>query len=210
MQNDPQNIRALVCLARLYNHRAKADHETASGYAKTVLLLNPDEKAGWTAFLRAENGVFGDEWCDNHFGTIAYLKAFLKTNPDNVFALRAIIENLLEDTRYNEAVPYIERLREEANTYQYALYMGDVMFQKGMLQEALADYEQCFLIQDSPRLTDGLHSMAQLHEILEDSPAAIHDRERIINCLKEEYHTTSGEGINSQLREIERLKALIS
>ena len=41
-------------------------------------------------------------------------------------------------------------------------------------------------------------------------PAAIHDRERIINCLKEEYHTTSGEGINSQLREIERLKALIS
>ncbi len=100
MQNDPKNIRALVCLARLYNHRAKADHETASGYAKTVLLLNPDEKAGWTAFLRAENGVFGDEWCDNHFGTIAYLKVFLKTNPDNVFALRAIIENLLEDTRY--------------------------------------------------------------------------------------------------------------
>lgn len=210
VQNAPKNIRALVCLARLYNHRAKADHETASGYAKTVLLLNPDEKAGWTAFLRADNGVFGDEWCDNHFGTIAYLKAFLNTNPDNVFALRAIIENLLEDTRYNEAVPYIERLREEANTYQYALYMGDVMFQKGMLQEALADYEQCFLIQDSPRLTDGLHSMAQLHEILEDYPAAIHDRERIINCLKEEYHTTSGEGINSQLREIERLKALIS
>lgn len=100
MQNDPQNIRALVCLARLYNHRAKADHGTASGYAKTVLLLNPDEKAGWTAFLRADNGVFGDEWCDNHFGTITYLKAFLKTNPDNVFALRAIIENLLEDTRY--------------------------------------------------------------------------------------------------------------
>lgn len=244
VQNNPKNIRALVCLARLYNHRAKADHETASGYAKTVLLLNPDEKAGWTAFLRAENGVFGDEWCDNHFGTIGYLKAFLKTNPDNVFALRAIIENLLEDTRYNEAVPYIARLREAANTYQYALYMGDVMFQKGMLQEALdywnaavarapqtwqaylrrgnrfqklgrykealADYEHCFLIQDSPRLTDGLHSMAQLHEILEDYPAAIHDRERIINCLKEEYHTTSGEGINSQLREIERLKALIS
>ena len=138
------------------------------------------------------------------------MKAFLNTNPDNVFALRAIIENLLEDTRYNEAVPYIERLRAAANTYQYELYMGDVMFQKGMLQEALADYEQCFLIQDSPRLTDGLHSMAQLHEILEDYPAAIHDRERIINCLKEEYHTTSGEGINIQLREIERLKALIS
>ena len=47
------------------------------------------------------------------------------------------------------------------------------MFQKGMLQEALADYEQCFLIQDSPRLTDGLHSMAQLHEILEDYPAVL-------------------------------------
>ena len=79
----------------------------------------------------------------------------------------------------------------------------------GRFQEALADYEQCFMIQKSPRLTDGLHAMAQLHEIIEDYTAAIHDRERIIKCLQAEYNTFSGEGINSQLREIERLKLLL-
>lgn len=242
LQDDPKNIRAAVCLARLYNHRARSDHETAASYAKTVLSLSPDEKRGWTAFLEANNGVFGDEWCDNHFAVINYFKAFLEKNPDNVFGLRGIIENLLDDARCDEAVPYIERIRTASDSYLYEIYMGDVMLLKGRLQEALddwnaavmhhpqtwqvyyrrasrlqkigrskealTDYEQCFMIQKSPRLTDGLHAMAQLHEILEDYTAAIHDRERIIKCLQDEYNTFSGEGINSQLREIERLKLL--
>ena len=56
------------------------------------------------------------------------------------------------------------------------------------------------------KLTDGLYSLAQLHEQLGDFNAAIQDRQRIIKCLKEEYNTFSGEGINAQKREIERLK----
>lgn len=76
----------------------------------------------------------------------------------------------------------------------------------GRYEEALADYEKCFVIQEPPRITDGLHSLAQLHELLGDFDAAIEDRRRIIKCLKEEYQTFSGEGIDSQRREIERLK----
>lgn len=68
--------------------------------------------------------------------------------------------------------------------------------------------EKCFAIQNPPRITDGLHSLAQPHELLEDYAAAIDDRERIIRCLREEHNTVSGEGINSQKREIERLKGL--
>lgn len=244
LQDDPQNIRAFICLACLYNHRAKSDHETAGEYAKNVLALNPNEKAGWTAFLEANNGVCGDEWYDNHFAVIAYFKEFLKENPDNVLGLYGIIENLLDDARYDEAVPYIECLHNAVKNYQYEIYMGDVMFGKGRLQEAvdswnaavmhypntwqtyccradrlkklgryeeaLADYEKCFVIQDSPRITDGLHAMAQLHEILEDYSAAIRDRERIIQCLREEYNTVSGEGIDSQNREIARLKKYLT
>lgn len=243
LQGDPNHVRACACLARLYNHRAKSDHETAGEYAKTVLALNPNEKTGWTAFLEANNGVCGDEWYDNHFTVIAYLKEFLKQNPDNILGLYGIIENLLDDARYDEAVLYIERIHTAVKNYQYEMYMGDVMLGKGRLQEALdywnaavthypetwqvyyrradrfkklgryeealADYERCFVIQNAPRLTDGLHSMAQLHEILEDYAAAVEDRERIIQCLQEEHNTLSGEGINRQKREIERLRLLI-
>lgn len=240
IQDEPRNVKAYTYLANLYNHRAKSDHELASEYAKKVLELNPEEKDGWVAFLEANNGVCGDEWYNNHFEVIEYFQEFLEKNPDNFLGLYGIIENLLDDERYEEALPYIERIRTVAKNYQYEIYMGDVMFGKGNLEkaveywneavehypevwqaycsrgdrfkkigryeEALADYEKCFVIQKPPRITDGLHSLAQLHEKLGDFDAAIQDRQRIITCLENEYDTFSGEGIDGQKREVERLK----
>lgn len=240
LKSDPKNVRACSCLAYLYNHRAASDHDMASEYAKKALELAPDDKGGWVAFLEANNGVCGDEWYDNHFEVIEYFREFLKKNPGNYRGLYAIIENLLDDDRFEEAVPYIQQIRTAANTGQYEVYMGDVMFGKGdpekaleywnaavehfpdrwqsycdradglkklgRYEEALADYEKCFEMQEPPRITDGLHSMAQVHELLGDFDAAIRDRQRIIKCLREEHKTLSGEGIDSQKREIERLK----
>lgn len=240
LKNQPKNVRAYSCLAYLYNHRAASDHDTASEYAKKVLELDPRDKSGWVAFLEAEGGVCGDEWYDNHFQVIEYFKDFLKKNPGNYWGLYGIIENMLDDDRFDEAVPYIEQIRTAAKTQQYDVYMGDVMFGRGnpekaleywnaavehfperwqsycdradglkklgRYEEALADYEKCFEMQEPPRITDGLHSMAQVHELLGDFDAAIRDRQRIIKCLREEHRITSGEGIDSQKREIERLK----
>ena len=59
---------------------------------------------------------------------------------------------------------------------------------------------------EPPRISDGLYSMAQVHELLGDYDAAVEDRKRIIKCLREEYNTFSGESIDGQKREIERLK----
>lgn len=240
VQNDPKNVRAYCCLAELYNHRALSDHEAASEYGKKVLELDPEEKRGWVAYLEANNGVCGDEWYDNHFEVIEYFKEFLQKNPGNYQGLYAVIENMLDDERYDEAVPYIQQMRTAAKTHQYDVYMGDVMFGKGdtekaleywnaavehypkrwqaycdradrlkklgRYEEALADYERCFTMQEPPRLTDGLYSKAQVYELLGDYDAAVRDRQRIIQCLKEEYKTFSGEEIDRQKREMERLK----
>ena len=240
LKNQPKNVRAYSCLAYLYNHRDASDHDTASEYAKKVLELDPRDKSGWVAFLEAEGGVCGDEWYDNHFQVIEYFKDFLKKNPGNYWGLYGIIENMLDDDRFDEAVPYIEQIRTAAKTQQYDVYMGDVMFGRGnpekalecwnaavehfperwqsycdradgfrklgRYQEALADYERSFSMQKPPRIADGLYSMAQVHELLGDFEAAIEDRQRIIKCLREEYETFSGESIDSQKREIERLK----
>ena len=240
IRNDPRNTRAYSCMAYLYNHRAKSDHEAAGEYAKKVLELDPKDKTGWVAFLEANNGVCGDEWYDNHFEVIEYFEGFLKKNPGNYLGLYGIIENLLADERYDEAVPYIEQIRTVAKNHQYEVYMGEVMLGKGdaeraveymnravehfpkawqaycdrgdcfkrlgRYQEAIADYEKCVAMQEPPRITDGLYSLAQVHELLGDYDAAINDRQRIIKCLKEEYHTTSGESVDAHKREIERLK----
>jgi len=237
---DSNNVRAYEDLAYLYNHRAASDHAEASAYAKRVLELDPDSKGGWVAFLEANNGVCGDEWFDNHFTVIQYFTEFLKKNPKNYGGLYAIIENLLKDGRYDEAVPYIKEIGEVRQNHQSLMYSGDVAFghgnieeakrlwnqsvethpdewqaycdradrfkKMGLIEEAIADYEKCVEMQNAPHITDGLYSLAQIHEMLGDYKAAIRDNERIIEYLASDFGTTDGEQVDSVKREIERLK----
>jgi len=234
------NARAYEDLAYLYNHRASSDHATASEYAKKVLALNPDSKGGWVAFLEANNGVCGDEWYDNHFTVIQYFKEFLERNPKNFQGLYAIIENLLADGRYDEAMPYIKELGDIQDNHQALMYFGDVAFghgdiekaktlwnqavethpsewqaycnradrfkKLGLIKEAIADYEKCVEMQSTPHITDGLYSLAQIHEMLGDYMAAIHANECIIKYLASDFNVTSGEEVDSRRREIERLE----
>ena len=237
---DANNARAYEDLAYLYNHRASSDHAEASEYAKRALGLNPESIGGWVAFLEANNGVCGDEWYDNHFTVIQYFKEFLKKNPKNFQGLYALIENLLADQRYDEAIPYIKEIAEVRNNHQALMYSGDVAFghgeiekakelwnkaveshpdewqaycsradrfkKIGFIKEAIADYEKCVEMQDAPHITDGLYSLAQLHEVQGDYKAAIYDNERIIKYLASDFDVTDGEEVDSRKREIERLK----
>lgn len=240
---DANNARAYENLAYLYNHRAASDHAEASEYAKHVLELDPDSKGGWVAFLEANNGVCGDEWYDNHFTVIQYFKEFLEKNPKNFRGLYAIIENLLVDGRYDEAVPYINEIGQAKNNSQRLIYSGDIAFghgdiekakalwnqavethpdewqaycrradrfkKIGLIEAAIADYEKCVAMQEVPHITDGLYSLAQVHEILGDYKAAIYDNERIIHYLATDFNVTDGEEVDSRKREIERLKRLL-
>ncbi|MBQ8280428.1 MAG: helix-turn-helix domain-containing protein [Roseburia sp.] len=236
------NTRAYEDLAYLYNHKAASDHTQASEYAKRVLELAPDSKGGWVAFLEANNGACGDEWYDNHFTVIQYFKEFLAKNPKNFRGLYALIENLLKDGRYDEAIPYIKEIGEVRNNHQALMYSGDVAFghgevekakelwnkavethpdewqaycnradrfkKLGLIKEAVADYEKCVEMQSAPHITDGLYSLAQVHEMLGDYQAAIRDNERIIEYLALDYNTTDGELVDARRREIQRLKKL--
>lgn len=241
---NPRNARAHIDLARLYNHRSYADHRTADACAREALALEPGNKCAWSAFLEANNGCCGDEWLDNHFTVIEYCKAVLREHPENYRGLYAIIENLLNDDRFDEAAPYIEQMgRLAGHNDQYEMYSGDVCFGKGQreqalehwnravrnnpdrwqaycrradrlkklgrYEEALEDYEQCYRMQKPGRLTDGLHSRAQLFEQLGQYDRAIAERRRIIQSLEEDFDCTEGEGVNAQIREIERLQRLL-
>ena len=99
---------------------------------------------------------------------------------------------------------------EYPNRWQATDSLGEGYLMLGMNKEALEAFEKSFTMQEAPRYTDGLLARAQVHEQIGDFEGAIEDRKRIIECLKTDYDTTDGESVDENLREIERLKALIA
>ncbi len=241
LKEDPKDTEALTMLAELYNHRAHSDHENASYYAERALEADPaDAHNAWAAYLEANHAPCGDNWLDNHFSVIRFIRAFLEKNPDNRFAKIILAENLLADHRLDEAeaaigsmkkddayleysgkLAFLKGDREEAlrlwkkaaaeypDKWAATDYLGEGYRLLGMYEEALDAFEKSFTMQTAPRYTDGLFARAQVHELIGDYAGAIEDRRRVIECLKTEYNVTDGESVDENLREIERLKALM-
>jgi len=141
-------LRAQVLLAGLYNHRAAADHRLAAIAAKEAMKLDPDSHDAWSALIEAYGGACGDEWLDNNAELIEFCKAFLADHPNTYRALYAITENLLRDDRFDDALPYIERLGALGNSGQCALYTGDVCFGKGDHAAAIAHWNRA--VEENP------------------------------------------------------------
>lgn len=98
---------------------------------------------------------------------------------------------------------------EHPTVWQAYCSRADRMKKLGRYEEALQDYEQCFIMQKPPRISDGLYSRAQLFEQLHRYEEAIREHERILLCLQEEFNFTDGqEALEEQRREIKRLRQL--
>ena len=182
IREEPSNVTAYEYLADLYNHRARSDHEKASEYAKKVLEMSPESKGGWVAYLEANNGVCGDEWYDNHFEVIEYFDDFLKKNPKNYLGLYAIIENLLADGRFQNAVPYIKDLQSIKDDHQACMYMGDVAFGCGDRVEARRQWE--LAVEKSPNAWQAYCSRADRYKKIGLIQEAIKDYERSFEIQK--------------------------
>lgn len=235
--------RAWTDLALIHNHQAVYAHKEASRYAKLAFEKNPENHQAWAWYLEAENGACGDEWYDNHFEVIKYLKGFLEKNPGNFLALYGLIENLLDDKEYEEAEKYVEQLaaacpknrkymidmyrgdvamgkgnmdeamsrwekatKEEPQVWQAYCSMGDRLKIMGRYEEAISYYEKCYEMQEAPRFSDGLYSIAQVAEHLGDYTKAIDANQQIIQNLNEDYGVTRSVQITQRKAEIARLK----
>lgn len=242
LKEDPKDAEALTMLAELYNHRAHSDHENASYYAERALDVDPEDgHNAWAAYLEANHAPCGDNWLDNHFSVIRFIRAFVEKHPDDRYAKIILAENLLADHRLDEAEAAIAQMKKDDAWLTYSAklaflkgdreealrlwkkaaadypdkwaatdYLGEGYLALGMYEEALDAFEKSFTMQSAPRYTDGLFARAQVHEEIGDFEGAIEDRKRIIDCLKTEYNVTDGECVDENLREIERLKALIA
>jgi len=139
LEDKERKARAHTLLSALHNHRAYSDHQAAIEHAKAAIHLEPDEKEPWVYLIEGYEAYCGDEWWDNHFELIDYCQEFLKDHPGHFQCLYSLIENMLGDKRYQEALPYIEELEKVPGRgpYQAMLYRGDVAQGMGEMKKAL-------------------------------------------------------------------------
>ena len=99
-----------------------------------------------------------------------------------------------------------QAVEKSPDAWQVYCERADRLKKLGMIEEAIADYEHCFAMQNPPRITDGLYSLAQIHESRKEYQAAITDYERIIQCIREDYNPEPNAETARLEEEIRRLQ----
>ncbi len=84
--------------------------------------------------------------------------------------------------------------------------MGDCLARAGQYEAAKGCYRRSMEVQQKPRYTDGLTSIAHLCEIQEDWAGAIAAHEEEMEILRTDWDTAEGEQVDQHRRKIEELK----
>ncbi len=84
--------------------------------------------------------------------------------------------------------------------------IADYLVRSQRLAEALPYYRKALAIQKAPRYTDPIESIAQVHELMGDIPAAIAAYQEELDLFDKEWHFTTGETADVVRRQIARLE----
>lgn len=139
---EPGNGRPHELLADLENHLAMEHRENAAAYAKEALRRNPDLWEAHSSLVEAMSGRCGD-WCvDNHHELIRYYQDFVTKHPDNCRGYLWLMDQLLDDRRFDEARKYWEAFSHIDNTYRMPMYEGKILWESGKQEEAMAVWKK--------------------------------------------------------------------
>lgn len=134
---DSKNVEARCLLAKLYNHRAKSDHELAKNYAKEALLYDPTNRSLHVRLIEASQGITGDGYIDNHLELINFYKHFITENPEYIVGYIILINQLIADCRFKEAHQIIEQARKIEDRYVFYFFEGDIALGLGDREKAI-------------------------------------------------------------------------
>ena len=177
------------------------NHFSVIRFVKAFTEQHPDLR--YPKILLAEN-LLADHRLDEAEAAIESMK-----KDDAYYDYSAKLAFLRNDRETAKAL-WERAANEFPNRWQATDCLGEGYRMLGMYEEALEAFDKSFTMQSAPRYTDGLFARAQVHEALGDYEGAIEDRKRIVEALKTDYDVTDGESVDENLREIERLKALIA
>lgn len=139
---EPTNGRPHELLADMENHIAREHHTKAAEYAKEALNRDPNLRNAYGEQIWAMGGKVADWNATNHCVFIDYLEGFIQNHPDSKNAYLDIMEQLMDDYRFEEATAYCDRYAAQDNSYRVPLYRGKIAWYDGRREEAFAIWEE--------------------------------------------------------------------
>ena len=141
-RREPANGRPFELLADLHNHLAREHRATAASYAQMAL-----ERDGWLKeahgeLVQAMGGRLPDWNAANHQELIAWYQDFLDRHPDNWHGYLFLLDQLMDDGRFDEAQRYVDRLARIDHTFRTPLYRGLLLWYSGRREDAMAVWDQ--------------------------------------------------------------------
>lgn len=108
IKKDSLNHKAISLLGELYIYQASCLNDKAIEYGKKALELKPNTKYNINIINSGYNGALFDWNVRNHHELIEYYIKTLKLNPENKRLYFYLLDNLIEDGRYNDATYYLQ------------------------------------------------------------------------------------------------------
>ena len=141
-KREPENGRCHELLADLENHLAQEHRNLAAEYAKEALRRNPGLIEAHSELVQAMGGKCWD-WCYcNHGKLIDYYEEFMSRNPDSWHGVMWLIDQLIDDYRFEEAEYWLEKFEKIHNSWRIPLYRGKLSWHRGDREEAYRIWEQ--------------------------------------------------------------------
>ncbi len=140
MREEQHKARATLMLASLYVKRANEYNDLARPLAREALLLNPERKLAHNMIFDSE-GVPCHDWNeDNRWELIDFYKDFIHQHPQNVSAVRWLLDLLAESGRAKELREYIAVMDRLTHSYRTDFYLGRAAQIEGNMQAAFAHW----------------------------------------------------------------------
>lgn len=141
-RKEPENGKPLALLADMENKMARGHRARAAEFAQEALGRDPWDRGAHSELVQAMGGRCPD-WCvANHHKLIDWYKGFLEKNPDNWRGYLWLLDQLLDDQRFEEARDYCDRLAKADRTFRTPLYRGLIAWYAGERQEAMDIWER--------------------------------------------------------------------
>lgn len=123
----------LWLISELYHFRVDQSKRKVSHYAFMALESDPDNAAIHDNLTYGNNVRFNNFKTVSHNELIEFYHEFIDKHPDSLIAHRILLECLIDNYRFAEALNIIEisRSRFHSKTFLWDLYFGEILFRSG-------------------------------------------------------------------------------